>query len=69
MSIQTDDFGADFGDGAGKKPSARKSPATAEASVGARMVDASPETPQEEAIERALRPKLLDDYEIGRAHV
>ncbi len=68
MSIQTDDFGADFGDGAGKKPSARKSPATAEASAGARMVDASPETPQEEAIERALRPKLLDDY-VGQAKV
>ncbi|MEY3637909.1 MAG: Holliday junction ATP-dependent helicase RuvB [Pseudomonadota bacterium] len=68
MSIQTDDFGADFGDGTGKKPSARKSPATAEASAGARMVDASPETPQEEAIERALRPKLLDDY-VGQAKV
>ena len=68
MSIQTDDFGADFGDGAGKKPRARKSPATAEASAGARMVDASPETPQEEAIERALRPKLLDDY-VGQAKV
>jgi len=68
MSIQTDDFGADFGDGTGKKPSARKSPATAEASAGARMVDATPETPQEEAIERALRPKLLDDY-VGQAKV
>ncbi len=68
MSIQTDDFGADFGDGTGKKPSARKSPATAEAIAGARMVDATPETPQEEAIERALRPKLLDDY-VGQAKV
>jgi len=68
MSIQTDDFGADFGDGADKKPSTRKSHAIAEASAGARMVDASPETPQEEAIERALRPKLLDDY-VGQAKV
>ena len=34
----------------------------------ARMVDAKPETPQEEAIERALRPKLLDDY-VGQAKV
>jgi Holliday junction DNA helicase RuvB len=68
MSIQTDDFGADFGDGTGKKPSARKSLATAEASAGVRMVDATPETPQEEAIERALRPKLLDDY-VGQAKV
>ncbi len=33
-----------------------------------RMVDATPETPQEEAIERALRPKLLDDY-VGQAKV
>ena len=33
-----------------------------------RMVDAKPETPQEEAIERALRPKLLDDY-VGQAKV
>jgi len=32
------------------------------------MVDAKPETPQEEAIERALRPKLLDDY-VGQAKV
>jgi len=32
----------------------------------ARMVDAKPETPQEEAIERALRPKLLDYY-VGQA--
>jgi Holliday junction DNA helicase RuvB len=34
----------------------------------ARMVDAAPATPQEEAIERALRPKLLDDY-VGQAKV
>ena len=34
----------------------------------ARMVDAKPETPQEEAIERALRPKLLDDY-VGQIKV
>ncbi len=34
----------------------------------ARMVDATPATPQEEAIERALRPKLLDDY-VGQAKV
>ena len=34
----------------------------------ARMVDAKPETPQEEAIERALRHKLLDDY-VGQAKV
>ena len=33
----------------------------------ARVLTASPTSPQEEALERALRPKLLD--EIGRAHV
>jgi Holliday junction DNA helicase RuvB len=34
----------------------------------ARVVTAAPETPQEEAIERALRPKLLDDY-VGQVKV
>ena len=33
-----------------------------------RMVSAVPETPQEEAIERALRPKLLDEY-VGQEKV
>jgi Holliday junction DNA helicase RuvB len=33
-----------------------------------RMVSAAPETPQEEAIERALRPKLLDEY-VGQVKV
>ena len=33
-----------------------------------RVVSASPTSPQEEAIERALRPKLLDDY-VGQAKV
>jgi Holliday junction DNA helicase RuvB len=31
-----------------------------------RIVSATPSTPQEEAIERALRPKLLDEY-VGQA--
>ena len=31
-----------------------------------RIVSAAPSTPQEEAIERALRPKLFDDY-VGQA--
>ncbi len=31
-----------------------------------RIVSAAPSTPQEEAIERALRPKLLDEY-VGQA--
>ena len=33
-----------------------------------RMVSAVPETPHEEAIERALRPKLLDEY-VGQVKV
>jgi Holliday junction DNA helicase RuvB len=33
-----------------------------------RMVSAAPSSPQEEAIERALRPKLLDEY-VGQAKV
>ena len=33
-----------------------------------RMVSAAPVSPNEEAIERALRPKLLDDY-VGQAKV
>jgi holliday junction DNA helicase RuvB len=33
-----------------------------------RMVTAAPESPREEALERALRPKLLDDY-VGQVKV
>ena len=33
-----------------------------------RMVSAAPTSPQEEAVERALRPKLLDEY-VGQAKV
>ncbi|MEN9438189.1 MAG: hypothetical protein RIR09_2844, partial [Pseudomonadota bacterium] len=33
-----------------------------------RMVSAAPTSPQEEAIERALRPKLLDEY-VGQAKI
>ncbi len=33
-----------------------------------RMVSAAPESPREEALERALRPKLLDEY-VGQAKV
>jgi len=32
----------------------------------ARVISAAPASPQEEALERALRPKLLDDY-VGQA--
>ncbi len=33
-----------------------------------RVISSTPATPQEEALERALRPKLLDDY-VGQAKV
>ena len=33
-----------------------------------RMVSAAPTSPQEEAVERALRPKLLDEY-VGQAKI
>ncbi|MEY4883241.1 MAG: hypothetical protein RIS34_1095 [Pseudomonadota bacterium] len=56
VSIQTDDFA----------PSPRD-PAN-QSSLAGRMVSAAPSSPQEEAIERALRPKLLDDY-VGQAKV
>src|SRR5471032_2565018 len=46
MSIQTDDFSA-----AGPRDP-----------KGPRVVAAGPTSPNEEAMERALRPKLLDDY-------
>ncbi|WP_313083148.1 AAA family ATPase, partial [Pulveribacter sp.] len=52
MTIQTDDFA----------PAApRPGPGTA-----ARVVSAATSSPQEEALERALRPKLLDEY-VGQA--
>ncbi|HNW01848.1 MAG TPA: AAA family ATPase, partial [Burkholderiaceae bacterium] len=50
MSIQTDDF----------------APGPDRAGMTSRVVSAAPSSPNEEAIERALRPKLLDDY-VGQA--
>ncbi|MFN4264792.1 MAG: Holliday junction branch migration DNA helicase RuvB [Aquabacterium sp.] len=58
MSIQTDDFG-DY------KPSA-KTAAPKGADVGGRVVTASAASSNEEALERALRPKDLDEY-VGQA--
>jgi Holliday junction DNA helicase RuvB len=54
MSIQTDDFAAGGG------------PATGRASLDARVVSGVPASPNEEAIERALRPKGLAEY-VGQA--
>ncbi len=65
MSIQTDDFGP-----AGKRASPRqaqrdtpRSQGTAlDAGLPARMVEAGVVSPHEDALERALRPKDLDEY-------
>ena len=46
MAIKTDDFGPNSADEAGSR----------------RVVSAGPASPNEEAIERALRPKELDEY-------
>jgi len=55
MSIQTDDFlMPENGGGLGAS--------------AARVIAAAPESVREEAIERALRPKLLDDY-VGQTKV
>ena len=52
VSIQTDDF----------------APAPDRASMANRVVSAAPSSPNEEAVERALRPKLLDEY-VGQMKV
>ena len=65
MSIQTDDFGS-----AGKRASARQAQrdtpssqgAALDAGLPARMVEAGVVSPHEDALERALRPKDLDEY-------
>ena len=58
MSIQTDDFG--------DLPRARKSAASSAPDQGSRIVGGSASSPGEEALERALRPKDLDEY-VGQA--
>lgn len=59
MSIQTDDI----------SPPRRSKDSTASSAFegASRMVEPSVASPNEDAIERALRPKDLE--EIGRAHV
>ena len=54
MSIQTDDFG-DY------RPPA-KTPNKVGADIAGRVVAGSPTSPNEEAMERALRPKDLEEY-------
>ena len=54
MSIQTDDFG-DY------RPPA-KTPTKKGADIAGRVVTGAPTSPNEEAMERALRPKDLEEY-------
>ncbi len=62
MSIQTDDFGS------GRRGPSRASRQadTPESALAGRVVEAGVSSPQEDALERALRPKDLDEY-IGQA--
>lgn len=62
MSIQTDDFGS------GRRGPARPSRQgdAPENAPSARVVEAGVSSPQEDVLERALRPKDLDEY-IGQA--
>ena len=62
MSIQTDDFGS------GRRGPARPSRqgGAPESVPSGRVVEAGVSSPQEDALERALRPKDLDEY-IGQA--
>ncbi len=59
MAIQTDDFASS------PAPSAASSAASS-AALSRRVLSAAPASPNEEAIERALRPKGLADY-VGQA--
>jgi holliday junction DNA helicase RuvB len=60
MAIQTDDFGA------GALPADAPAARMVSAAPATRVVSAAPSSPNEEAIERALRPKGLADY-VGQA--
>ena len=62
MSIQTDDFGS--GRREPTRPSSQRG--TPESVPSGRVVEAGVSSPQEDALERALRPKDLDEY-IGQA--
>ena len=65
MSIHTEDFGEGFAPAPAKKPRAKAKPAAAdvtESSMRSPTISPAPVSKHEEALERALRPKLLDEY-------
>lgn len=74
MSIHTEDFGEDFSAAPKRAPRAAKAKPAADAGSAPEVVarsatiSPSPVSKHEEAMERALRPKLLDEY-VGQAKV
>ncbi len=64
MAIQTDDFGPN--DGSTSDSSKGRAPRAAAAADAARVIGAVAASPNEEVIERALRPKGLAEY-VGQA--
>lgn len=65
MSIHTEDFGEGFAPAPAKKPRAKAKPVASEAaesSMRSPTISPAPVNKHEEALERALRPKLLDEY-------
>lgn len=66
MSIHTEDFGEGFAPAPARKPRAKAKPAAdvqvPEPAVRSSAISPAPVNKNEEALERALRPKLLDEY-------
>lgn len=73
MSIHTEDFGDDFAAAPQRKPRAKPQPKVvaqdnhggAETPMRSSTISPAPVNKHEEVMERALRPKLLDEY-VGR---
>lgn len=69
MSIHTEDFSEGFDAAPARKPRVKAKPAgadVAESSMRSPTISPAPVNKHEEALERALRPKLLDEY-VGQA--
>lgn len=69
MSIHTEDFSEGFDAAPARNPRAKAKPAVAdvaESSMRSPTISPAPVNKHEEALERALRPKLLDEY-VGQA--